>query len=164
MPTTYPIATAGERLPKRARPLAAGVKAAAKLLVWGVEGDEGRRPATLGEAAVAGSMKPDTLRRYLHRLDVRALIADEKKAFLAWATSANAQALMDIRDASANDAARVRAVLALEELEAPRDGKGVSVTVNSSVAFKPGYIIKLREPPAASPEPEALPAEDAERH
>jgi hypothetical protein len=140
-----------------------GVKAAVKALVWGVESDEGRRPVTLGEAAAAGSMKPDTLRRYLHRLDVRALIADEKKAFFAWATSANAQALMDIRDTSTNDAARVRAVLALEELEGPRDGKGVSVTVNNAVAIRPGYIIKLREPPAASPEREALPAGDAER-
>jgi hypothetical protein len=63
MPTTYPIAAAGDRLPKRARPLAVGVKAAVKALVWGVESDEGHRPATLGEAAVAGSMKPDTLRR-----------------------------------------------------------------------------------------------------
>jgi hypothetical protein len=50
---------------------------------------------------------------------VQAVIADEKKAFLAWATSANAQALTSIRDTSVNDAARVRAVLALEELEAP---------------------------------------------
>ena len=87
-----------------------------------------RRAAILGEAAAAGSMKPDTLRRYLHRLDVRALIAAEKKAFLAWATSANAQALMGVRDTSVNDAARVRAVLALEELETPRDGRGVNVT------------------------------------
>jgi hypothetical protein len=163
MPTNYPVAASGERPPKRARPLSAGVKAAVNALVWGVEGDDGRSPVTLGEAAAEGAMRPDTLRRYLHRLDVRALIADEKKAFLAWATSANARALMDIRDTSANDAARVRAVLALEELETPRDGKGVSVTVNNNaVAFKPGYIIKLREPPAASPEREALPAGDAE--
>ena len=67
-------------------------------------------------------MRVDTLRRYLHRPDVRAVIADEKKAFLAWATSANAQALTSIRDTSVNDAARVRAVLALQELESPRDG------------------------------------------
>jgi hypothetical protein len=79
-------------------------------------------------------------------LDVRALIADEKKAFLAWATGANAQALMDIRDTSVNDAARVRAVLALEELEAPRDGRGVNVIVNTAVGvgpIRPGYVIRL---------------------
>jgi hypothetical protein len=121
-------------------------------------------------------MKPDTLRRYLHRLDVRALIADEKKAFLAWATSANAQALTSIRDTSANDAARVRAVLALEELETPRDGRSVSVVVNTAVGLapiKPGYVVRLPpdltralpagETPPRSPEPEPLPAGDAER-
>jgi hypothetical protein len=168
MPTTYPIAAAGDRLPKRARPLAAGVRAAVKLLVWGAEGDEGRRPATLAEAAAAGSMRVDTLRRWLRRQDARALIADEKKAFLAWATGANARALMDIRDTSANDAARVRAVLALEELEGPRDGKGISVTVNNAVAvggIRPGYVIRLGnydKPAPALPEREALPAGDAE--
>jgi hypothetical protein len=169
MLTNYPLAASGERQPKRARPLSAGVRTAVKALVWGVEGYDYRRPVTLGEAAAEGAMRPDTLRRYLHRLDVRALIADEKKAFLAWANSANAQALMDIRDTSANDAARVRAVLALEELEGPRDGPGVSVTVNNAVAvgaFKPGYVIRLRnydKPAPALPEREAQPAGDGER-
>jgi hypothetical protein len=176
MPTTYPIAAAGDRQPKRAPPLAAGVKAAVKALVWGIDSDEGRRPATLAEAAAAESMRPDTLRRYLHRLDMRALIVDEKKGFLAWATSANAQALTNIRDTSANDAARVRAVLALEELETPRDGRSVSVVVNTAVGLapiKPGYVVRLPpdlmpalpagEAPPRSPEPEPLPAEDAER-
>jgi hypothetical protein len=74
---------------------------------------------------------------------MRALIAAERKALLAWATSANPQALMAIRDTSQNDAARVRAALALEELEAPRDGKGFSVIVNNAVAIKPGYVIRL---------------------
>jgi hypothetical protein len=81
-----------------------------------------------------GSMRPDTLRRYLHRADTRALIASERKALLAWATSANPQALMNIRDRSLNDAARVRAALALEELEAPRQGPGQS----------PGFVCVCR--------------------
>lgn len=51
----------GKRLPERARPLGTSVKAAVKALVWGVDGHDGRRPATLGEAAAAGSMRPDTL-------------------------------------------------------------------------------------------------------
>ena len=116
MPTTYPLAAAGQREPKRARSLAAGVKAAVKALVWGVKGDDGRKPASLTEAAAAGEMRPDTLRRYLHRADVRGLIADERNAYLAWATSANAQVLALIRDCGTNEAARVRAVLALEEM------------------------------------------------
>jgi hypothetical protein len=161
MPTNYPIAASGERLPERARPLGSGVKAAVKALVWGVDGDSGRRPATLGEAAAAGSMRPDTLRRHLHRPDVRALIAGERKALLAWATSANPQALMSIRDTSLNDAARVRAALALEELETPKQGPGLNVNVGVSnqtgVAIRPGYVIRMpadfvRKPDA---EPEA---------
>ena len=51
--------------------------------MWGLDGADGRRPATLGEAAAAGSMRPDTLRRYLHRPDMRALIAAERQALLA---------------------------------------------------------------------------------
>jgi hypothetical protein len=50
---------------------------------------------------------------------------------------ANAQALMDIRDTSANDAARIRAVLALEELVGARDGRGTTVTVNTAVGVSP---------------------------
>jgi hypothetical protein len=154
MPTTYPIATSGERLPKRARPLPPGVKAAVKALVWGIEGDEGRRPATLAEAAAAGSMKMGTLRRWLHRADVRAEIAGEKKALLAWATSANPHALMSIRDNGANDAARVRAAMALEELESPRPSSGVNVNVgiqtnvSGAATVVPGYVIRHKaEPP-----------------
>jgi hypothetical protein len=166
MPTVYPIAAAGERLPKRARPLAAGVRAAVKLLVWGAEGDEGRRPATLAEAAAAGSMRVDTLRRWLRRQDARNLIAAEKRALLAWATAANPQALMSIRDTSQNDAARVRAALALEELEAPRDGKGISVTVNNqtnvATQIRPGYVVRLPSDLTLASS-ETLPAGDAER-
>ena len=149
MPTSYPIATAGERQPKRAPSLKPGVKAAVKALVWGLEGDDGRRPATLEEAAAAGSMKPDTLRRWLHRPDVRSEIASEKKALLAWATSANPHALMSIRDNGANDAARVRAAMALEELENPRQPAGVNVsvgiqnTINQANIAAGDYIIRL---------------------
>jgi hypothetical protein len=149
MPTSYPIATAGERQPKRAPSLKHGVKAAVKALVWGLEGEEGRKPATLEEAAAAGSMKPDTLRRWLHRPEVRSEIASEKKALLAWATSANPRALMSIRDNGANDAARVRAAMALEELENPRQPAGVNVsvgiqnTINQANIAAGDYIIRL---------------------
>jgi hypothetical protein len=118
-----------------------------KALVWGVE-DDGRRPATLKEAAAAGSMKPDTLRPWLHRPEVRAEIANEKKALLAWATSANPHALMSIRDDSANDAARVRAALALEELHNPKQAAGVNVNVGiqnslNQQTILPGYVLDL---------------------
>jgi hypothetical protein len=68
MPTNYPIAASGKRLPERARPLGAGVKAAVNALVWGVDDNDGRRPATLREAAAAGSMRRQRLQlRAQHR-------------------------------------------------------------------------------------------------
>jgi hypothetical protein len=74
-------------------------------------------------------MKPDTLRRWLHRPEARAFIADERNAYLAWATSRNAQVLALIRDAGQNEAARVRAVALLEEMAGLRERPGVSVNV-----------------------------------
>jgi hypothetical protein len=69
----------------------------------------------------------------------------------------------------------VAAVRALEELETPRDRRGVNLTVNTAVGvapIKPGYIVRLPpdltpalpagETPRRSPEREALPAGDAE--
>jgi hypothetical protein len=149
MPTTYPIATAGGRQPKRARPLAPGVRAAVTALVWGLEGDEGRKPATLAQAAAAGDMRPDTLRRYLSRADVRNLIADERNGYLAWVTSANAQVLAAIRDLGDNEAARVRAIAFLEEMAGLRERPGVNVNVgvqtniNQANLAAGDYIIRL---------------------
>jgi hypothetical protein len=133
-----------------------------KALVWGIDGDKGRRPATLAEAAAAGNMRPDTLRRWLHRPDMRAEMAVERKALFAWATSANAAALMDIRDNGENDAARVRAVLALEELHNPKQAPGVSVNVgiqtnvSGAATVIPGYVIRHKaEPPMIEGETDA---------
>lgn len=153
MPTTVPTAASGDRTPKRAY-LAPGVKEAVKALVWGAAGieGEGRNPATLAEAAAAGGMKPDTLRRYLHRPDVRNLIADERSSFLQWATSANAQVLAAIRDNGANEAARVKAVVHLEEMAGLRERGGVAVNVTNQIAIavRPGWVLDLsddRDPP-----------------
>jgi hypothetical protein len=69
------------------------------------------------------------LRRWLHRPEARAFIADERNAYLAWVTGANAQVLALIRDSGTNEAARVRAVLALEEMAGLRKAPGVNVNV-----------------------------------
>jgi hypothetical protein len=131
MPTSLPVAASGDRQPKKAPSLAPAVKAAVKALVWGAAGleGEGRNPATLAEAAAAGGMKPDTLRRYLHRPDVRNLIADERNAYLAWAMGGNAQVLAMIRDFGQNEAARVKAAVHLEEMAGLRERSGIAVNV-----------------------------------
>jgi hypothetical protein len=135
MPTTLPIAAAGERRPKGAKGLPANVKAAIRALVWGVENDEGPNPSSLAEAAKAGDMKADTLRRWLARPETRAAIADERTSFLAWATSANAAVLSAIRDYGSNEAAKVRAIALLEEMAGLRSaGTAVQVNVQTNVS------------------------------
>jgi hypothetical protein len=58
----------------------------------------------------------------------------------------------------------VAAVRALEELEGPRDGRGVNVTVNTAVGVRPitpGYVIRIRDDKNETPLP-TLPASKAE--
>jgi hypothetical protein len=165
MPTTVPIAVAGDRRPKRAPPLPSDVKGALRSLVWGADGTEGRNPASLEEAAKAGDMKPDTLRRWLHRPEARSFIADERNAYLAWVTGANAQVLALIRDSGTNEAARVRAVLALEEMAGLRQRPGLSVNVGvqTNIATPIGYAYEPCNRPTIDAEPATpTPTIDAE--
>ena len=134
MPTTYPIATAGPREPKRARQLTQAYQAAFKTLVWGIEGEDGLRAATLAEAAALGSMQVDTLRRWLNRPEARAFLAREKRALLTWATSPNPAVLASIRDNGQNEAARVRAVMALEEISEPRQRRASMLGFRSTTS------------------------------
>jgi hypothetical protein len=152
---------------KRPRPIPPKLREAIGLMVYGHPDDPDCRAFTFIEAAHETGIKPDVMRRYLDRPDVRALLLAERRAFRAAICGGNEGALLRVRETAQNGMAVVAAVRALEELETPRHGPGVSVTVNNATAvgaFKPGYIIKLREPPAASPELEALPTGDAERH
>jgi hypothetical protein len=151
---------------KRPRPIPPKLREAIGLMVYGHPDDPDCRAFTFIEAAHETGIKPDVMRRYLDRPDVRALLLSERRAFRAAICGGNEGALLRVRETAHNGMAVVAAVRALEELETPRHGQGVSVTVNSGVtvgAIRPGYVFKLREPPAASSEREALPAGDAER-
>jgi hypothetical protein len=114
-------------------------------------------------------IKPDVMRRYLDRPDVRALLLAERRAFRAAICGGNEGALLRVRETAQNGMAVVAAVRALEELEAPRDERGVNVTVNTAVGvggIRPGYVIRLPkydEPPAAPLEAEAQPVDAANR-
>jgi hypothetical protein len=104
-------------------------------------------------------MRPDTLRRWLHRPEARAFIADERNAYLAWVTGANAQVLALIRDSGANEAARVRAVLVLEEMAGLRERPGLSVNVQTNIAGPQlvGYAYEPCNRPTIDAEPAKLP-------
>ena len=138
-------------------------------MVYGHPDDADCRAFTFIEAADAMGIKPDVMRRYLDRPDVRALLLAERRAFRAAICGGNEGALLRVRETAQNGMAVVAAVRALEELEAPRDERGVNVTVNTAVGvggIRPGYVIRLPkydEPPAAPLEAEAQPVDAANR-
>src|SRR6516162_8746523 len=160
MPILPPLTSSAGREVKRPRPIPPKLREAIGLMVYGHPDDPDCRAFTFIEAAHETGIKPDVMRRYLDRPDVRALLLSERRAFRAAICGGNEGALLRVRETAHNGMAVVAAVRALEELETPRHGPGVSVTVNSGVAvgaIRPGYVIRLREQPAPSPEREALP-------
>jgi hypothetical protein len=98
-------------------------------------------------AAKANGLKPDTMRRWLHRPEVIALIRRERAAFRLAICAANESVLAQIRDKrDGNQMARVRAVQVLEGIE--------DSTVKSSNAPSPGVtvrIVNVVAPSAQSP-------------
>jgi hypothetical protein len=116
-------------------------------MVYGHPDDVDCGALTFVEAADATGIKPDVMRRYLDRPEVRALLLAERRAFRTAICGGNEGALLRVRETAQNGMAVVAAVRALEELEAPRDGRGVNVTVNTAVGvrspIRPGYVIRL---------------------
>ena len=168
MPILPPLTSSAGREMKRPRPIPPKLREAIGLMVYGHPDDPDCRAFTFIEAAHETGIKPDVMRRYLDRPDVRALPLAERRAFRTAICGGNEGALLRVRETAHNGMAVVAAVRALEELETPRHGPGVSVTVNNATAvgFRPGYVVRLRnydKPAPALPEREALPAGDAER-
>jgi hypothetical protein len=176
MPILPPLTSSAGREMKRPRPIPPKLREAVGLMVYGHPDDPDCRAFTFIEAAYETGIKPDVMRRYLDRPEVRALLLSERRAFRAAICGGNEGALLRVRETAQNGMAVVAAVRALEELETPRDGRGVNVTVNTAVGLapiKPGYVVRLPsdlmptlpagETPPRSPEPEPLPAGDAER-
>jgi hypothetical protein len=113
-------------------------------------------------------IKPDV--RYLDRPEVRALLLAERHAFRTAICGWNEGAFLRVRETAQNGMAVLAAVRALEELEAPRDGRAVNVTVNTAVGLapiRPGHMIRpptCDQPSAPLLEHEPPPAGDADRH
>jgi hypothetical protein len=128
-------------------------------MVYGHPDDPDCRAFTFIEAAHETGIKPDVMRRYLDRPEVRTHLLSERRAFRAAICGGNEGALLRVRDTAQNGMAVVAAVRALEELEVPRDGRGVTVNVNNAVGvgltqnIRPGYVLVL---PATETEPERI--------
>jgi hypothetical protein len=139
MPDNPPLTAAGPRDPqKRPRPIRKPVREAIKLMVYGNPDDPDGKPLDFIEAGRLVDIKPDVMRRYLDRGDVRALLRSERRAFREAICAGNEASLRRVRDQSANGMVTVAAVRTLEQIDAPT----ASVNVNIAVA---GYVIDLRE-------------------
>lgn len=164
-----PLTAAGSRELKHPRPIAPKVRAAVKLMVYGRLDDPDCKPLSFIEAARLSGVRPDVMRRYLDRPDVRALLSRERKAFRAAICAGNEGALADVRDRSANAMARVAAVRVLEALD-DADGPlgahgstapGVTIVIADARADAPPVTVDGRSisaPYVTLPrEPEAMP-------
>jgi hypothetical protein len=116
-----PLAAGPSRsLEPRPKPIPAGVKAACLMMIY--------EPADFITAAKANGLKPETLRRWLHRPEVIGLLRKERAAFRAAICAGNERVLADIRDTSENAMARVHSIKTLEGLDA------------EAVARQPGQV------------------------
>jgi hypothetical protein len=105
---TTPFAASGPRSPtKRPRGIPPAVQAACVKMVW-----EGCDRVV---AARASGLKPDTLRRWLHRPELVSFLLKENAAYLQAICAGNVHALAEIRnDSDGNQMARVASVKTLE--------------------------------------------------
>jgi hypothetical protein len=157
MPILPPLMSSAGREMKRPRPIPPKLREAIGLMVYGHRDDPDCRAFTFIEAAHETGIKPDVMRRYLDRPEVRTLLLSERRAFRAAICGGNEGALLRVRDTAQNGMAVVAAVRALEELENHKQGAGVTVNVGVGVGvgqdIRPGYVLKL---PATETEPERI--------
>jgi hypothetical protein len=150
MPVVPPLLSSASRELKRPQPIPVQVRQALILMVYGHPDDPDCRSLTFIEAARETGMKPDVMRRYLDRTEVRALLLRERRAFRAAICAGNEAALQKVRDTAVNGMAVVGAVRALEDLDNPKQPAGVNVNVgiqtnvNGNATIVPGYVIRHR--------------------
>jgi hypothetical protein len=106
---TAPFAASAPREPtQRPRPIPPAVRGAALKMIY--EGCD------LVAAAQASNIRPDTLRRWLHRSELVSLIRRERMVFRQSICSSNEYILQELRNSSENFMVRLGAVRELERL------------------------------------------------
>ena len=162
MPSVPPLTSSASRDLKRPRPLPTAVRQAIVMMVRGLPDDEDQRPLSFIAAAKAAGIRPDTMRRYLDRPEVIAMLRRERRAYREALCGGNEGALATIRDASKNDMARVAAVRQLEAMNAeettrPPDDGAPRFQINIVEPSPPLTVIESRTIPApyvaGEPEP-----------
>jgi hypothetical protein len=144
MPSNPPLTASGSRELKRPRPIPKVVRDAVNLMVFGRLDDPDCAPLNFIEAAKIAGIKPDVMRRWLDRAEIRALLRSERRAFREAICAGNEAALQRVRDKSANGMCVVASVRALEQIGDDPHSRGVAPE-------SPHITINIVPPPASSP-------------
>jgi hypothetical protein len=86
-------------------------------MIYGKPGDDDAVPLDFVQASKAAGIRPNILRKWLHKPAVVALIRAERRAFREAICAGNEAALQRVRDKSLNGMATVAAVRGLEQIE-----------------------------------------------
>jgi hypothetical protein len=149
MPITTPV-LASDRDERRPRPLPPGVQNALCLMVYGdpAAGDDAK-PLSFVQAANAVGLTAAHFRKWLDRPAAIQFLRRERAIYRRALCSANEFALANIRDRGANDAARVRSVLALEAIDMQdtthrrTEGETAGITIVISAAPSPRPVVTI---------------------
>jgi hypothetical protein len=108
----------------------------------------------LVEAARAHNIKPDTLRRHLHRIETISYIREERKALRTALCSSNEYYLAQIRNDSQNAMAQTKAISLLEAID---DEARVRPARSGEIA-SPGVVLNIiHQAPNPAPIVEIMP-------
>ena len=117
MPSSQPICTSGSHEVRRPKPIPIKVREACLAMIYGRSDDDSAVPLDFIQAAKLVGIRPNILRKWLHKPAVVALIRRERAAFRQAICAANEYALRKVRDTSANGMSVVASVRALQELD-----------------------------------------------
>lgn len=138
MPISTPIAASASRSsPERVRRIPQAVQSACLTMIYdGLD---------LVAASRAHGLRPDTLRKWLHRAECVAFVRRSRAVYRAAICASNEHALLDIRNNAENAMAKVNAIKLLEAIE---DNKVVN-----PASTTPGIVIRVVNvaPPASPP-------------
>jgi hypothetical protein len=151
-----PLAAAPLRsLEPRPRAIPKTVRDTITLMVYGRPDDPDCAPLSFIEAAKLAGIKPDQMRRYLDRAEVRKLLLSTRRVFRSAICASNEGALLAIRDRAANAMARVAAIKTLEQIDIDDGGRsppvartpGISINIIHQTTVAPPQIDVTRSIP-----------------
>jgi hypothetical protein len=152
MPTSQPVCASGSHEMQRPKPIPARIQQACLTMIYGPPGADDPVPLDFVQAAKLAGIRPNILRKWLHKPAVVAFIRRERAAFRVAICAANEYALRKVRDESANGMSVVASVRALQDLSE------AEVEQSRNQGVTPGITIHIIQPPAPAIEPQRVAA------